>query len=131
MLADTNVVVALLSSGSMPDSLEARTLVESAVAEGERLVITEGVLVECVWVLISRFGHVPADVSRMVSELLVTPPFRLWNGRLALAALRLMAAEPRLDIVDCLLLERSIASGEPIATFDRLARRIGDELVEI
>lgn len=131
MLADTNVIVALFDVGGTCAHTEARALVEKAAASGESLMVTEGVLVECVWVLTARFRLTIARVAEVLAEMLSTAPFELWDERLGAAALRLMAAEPRLDVVDCLLLERSLASGEPLVTFDRLARRIGDELVEI
>jgi predicted nucleic acid-binding protein len=131
MLADTNVIVALFDGGATTARAGARALVDEAAADGESLIVTEGVLVECVWVLMARLRLPAAEVAGLLAELLTTAPFELWDERLGTAALRLMSAESRLDIVDCLLLERSLASGEAVVTFDRLARRVGDELVEI
>jgi len=128
LIADANVVIAVLAGPSDSLGAAAGQLVCELEASGERMVVTEGVLAETAWVLRSRFGMVPREISGALLALLDSAAFDSWDPPLVTEALRIMADEPRLDLVDALLAARDAIGIGRIVTFDRvLARTIARE----
>jgi len=128
LIADANVVIAVLAGPSDSLGAAAGQLVCELEASGERLVVTEGVLAETAWVLRSRFGMSPHAIAGSLLALLDSTAFDSWDPPLVAQALRIMAGEPRLDLVDALLAARDATGIGRVVTFDRvLARTIARE----
>jgi len=130
LIADANVVIAVLAGPSDSLGAAAGQLVCELEASGERLVVTEGVLAETAWVLRSRFGMSPHAIAGSLLALLDSAAFDSWDPPLVTQALRIMAGEPRLDLLDALLAARDATGIGRVVTFDRvLARTIAREHV--
>ena len=90
--------------------------------------MTEGVLAEVAWVLRTRFGLTQAQIAVALLALLDSAAFDSWDPPLVTEALRIMASEPRLDLVDAVLAARDAAGDGRVVTLDRvLARTIARE----
>jgi predicted nucleic-acid-binding protein len=127
-LADTNVLLGLM----LADRPQHSALAEAAAgADAARIVITEGVLVETVSVLCWSYGFTRQDAARVLLEALDGPGITAWDRKHADRALRLMAAEPSLGMVDCLLIERGLVTGCEIVSFDRRLCQRASEYVEL
>ena len=128
LIADANAVIAVLVGPTDAHSVAVGRLVCELEQRGERMVVTEGVLAETAWVLRSRFGLAPREVSGSLLALLDSAAFDSWDPPLVTEALRIMADEPRLDLVDALLAARDATGVGRVVTFDRvLARTIAQE----
>ena len=92
------------------------------------MVLTEGVLVEAAWVLRKRADMTQREVSASLLALLDSSAFDSWDPPLVTTALRIIADEPRLDLVDALLAAREALGEAQVVTLDRmLARTIARE----
>ena len=128
LIADANVLIAVLAGPDDPLSANVGRLVCEVEERGERLVVTEGVLAEAAWVLRSRFGMSQREISGALLELLDSAAFDSWDPPLVTEALRIMSDEPRLDLVDALLAARDAMGVGRVVTLDRvLARTIARE----
>jgi len=128
LLADANVVIAVLAGPADPHAAAVERLVRDLEECEERLVVTEGVLAETAWVLHSRFGMSPREISGALLALLDSAAFDSWDPPLVTEALRIMADEPRLDLVDALLAARDAMGAGRVVTLDRvLAQTIARE----
>jgi len=128
LIADSNVVIAVLAGLSDSLGAAAGQLVSEIEARGERMVVTEGVLAETAWVLRIRFDMSQREISGALLAVLDSAAFDSWDPPLVTEALRIMADEPRLDIVDALLAARDAIGIGRVVTFDRvLARTIARE----
>jgi predicted nucleic acid-binding protein len=128
LLADANVVVAIVLGDADPHWRAAAELVSTVEARGWRMVLTEGVLVEAAWVLRKRGEMTQREVSASLLGLLDSAAFDSWDPPLVSTALRIMADEPRLDLVDALLVAREALGEAQVVTLDRvLARTIARE----
>ncbi len=118
LIADANVLVALLAGPA--DSLNAVVgeLVREVEKQGERLFVTEGVLAETAWVLRTRLGLSQREIAAVLLALLDSTAFDSWNPPLVTRALRIMAEEPRLDLVDALLAARDADGVGRVVTLD-------------
>lgn len=124
-LLDTNVVLALLGLADEARLDELDPLLAEADRSGERLMLTEAVVAECVWVLRSSFGWSPRRSALALADLLGAAPVSAVDEQVVADALALMADRPKLDIADCLLIARAHAEGCGVLTFDRrLARAV-------
>ncbi len=120
LIADANVVIAILAGPTDAHAATVEALVRDLEQREERLVVTEGVLAETAWVLRSRFGMSPREVSGALLELLDSAAFDSWDPPLVTLALRIMADEPRLDLVDALLAARDVTGAGRVVTLDRV-----------
>lgn len=128
LIADANVVVAVLVGSADSHCAVVEQLVRDVEGRGERLVVTEGVLAETAWVLRSRLSMSQVEILAALLALLDSAAFDSWDPPLVTAALRIMADEPRLDLVDALLAARDMAGDGRVVTLDRvLARTIARE----
>ena len=128
LIADANVVIAVLAGPSDTLGAVVGRLVREVEQRGERLVVTEGVLAETTWVLRKRFGMSQREVAGALLALLDSAAFDSWDPPLVTEALRIMADEPRLDLVDALLAARDATGAARVVTLDRvLARTIARE----
>jgi predicted nucleic acid-binding protein len=128
LIADANVVIAALVGSADLHYAVVEQLVRDLEERGERLVVTEGVLAGTAWVLRSRLGVSQAEISAALLALLDSAAFDSWDPPLVTAALRIMADEPRLDLVDALLVARDAVGEGRVVTLDRvLARTLARE----
>lgn len=114
-LADTNILIDLLGESRRSAILAA---VESIVAAGDTLLVTESVLCEAAWVLTSVYGEECADTATRLRALIGVTPFEAWDTRVAHAALDLMHEKPHLDIADCILASWASIEGVSVMTTD-------------
>ena len=127
-IADTNVLLGLI----VDDRPEHAAFAEAAAdASVEAVTITEVVLAETAWVLGSVYGVTGRRAARVLREALAAPGVAVWDRAHAQRALALMEAEPSLGVVDCLLLERAVASGAELVSFDRRLTQRAAEYVEL
>ncbi len=129
LIADANIVVATLAGTSDPHHDAVARLIGTLEEREQRLVVTEGVLAEVAWVLRVRFGMSQREIAAALVALLDSAAFDSWEDPpLMNAALRVMADEPRLGIVDALLAARDLAGAGRVVTLDGvLARAIAKE----
>ncbi|MDP2181628.1 MAG: type II toxin-antitoxin system VapC family toxin [Actinomycetota bacterium] len=128
LIADANVVIAALLGQADSHGEAVARLVDDLEAREERLVITEGVLAEVAWVLRSRLGMSQREISGALLALLDSAAFDSWDPPLVTEALRIMAEEPRLNLVDALLAARDATGVARVVTLDRvLAQTIARE----
>jgi predicted nucleic acid-binding protein len=128
LLADANVVVAALAGPADSQGAAVERLVRDLENRGERLVVTEGVLAETAWVLRVRLGMSQREISGALVALLDSAAFDSWDPPLVTLALRIMADEARLDLVDALLAARDATGVGQVVTLDRvLARTIASQ----
>ncbi|TLM80198.1 MAG: type II toxin-antitoxin system VapC family toxin [Actinobacteria bacterium] len=128
LLADANVVVAAVVGDADAHGPLVAGMVADLDARGERFVVTEGVLAETAWVLAVRFGMSPVEIAGALCALLDSAGFDSWDPPLVTRALRVMAEEPRLDVVDALLAARDARGDGRVVTLDRiLARAVARE----
>jgi predicted nucleic-acid-binding protein len=116
---DTNVILRFLTGDPADLATQARALFD-AVEGGEiTLVVDEIVIAETVWVLQSFYGYPPAQVSRVVQQLLTHDGLHMANKPALLAALSLYA-DKNVDLADALLAVRMQQHGvHDIFSFDR------------
>lgn len=123
---DTNALVALVVADRTDQRLAVLAAADRLSAQGEAIVVTEAVLVESLWVLMSRYGLSQRHAAASVAELLEAQGVVAWDPDLASESLRLAATHPSLSVVDCLLVVRGQELGAGVLTFDkRLAREVG------
>ena len=128
LLADANIVVAALVGPADAHGPVVEQLVRDLESNKEQLLVTEGVLAETAWVLATRFRMAPREIAGALLELLDSSAFDSWDPPLVTEALRIMADEPRLDLVCALLAGRDVQGTGRVVTLDRvLARVIADE----
>ena len=128
LLADASVVIAALAGPADSHGAAVEQLVRNVEERDERLTVTEGVLAETAWVLRVRFGMSQREISAALLALLDSAAFDSWDPPLVTHALRIMADEPRLDLVAALLAARDAAGVGRVVTFDRvLARTVARE----
>ena len=111
VLSDTNVLVRLVVNDD-------REQVERAllVLEDEGLAITPTVLLECAWVLRSRYGLAPERIVEAFQALERTEGVSFTDAEAAHAAIAWFAAG--MDIADAIHLSQATAARR-LATFDR------------
>jgi len=122
-LVDTNMLVDVVRDPGSRDTAWLGSLAGESAHGGEPLIVTESVFVECLWVLRSALGLQPADAARVLRAILESEGVEAWDAPLAASALNLHERDPRLDIVDCLLVARSQLDGAEVVTADRLLKR--------
>jgi predicted nucleic acid-binding protein len=123
LIADANVVIAVLGGTADSHHALAEGLLRDLASREERLVVTEGVLAETAWVLRSRFRMSQREIAGALLALLDSDTFDSWDPPLVTEALRIMADEPRLDMVDALLAARDVAGLGCVVTLDRVLAR--------
>jgi predicted nucleic acid-binding protein len=123
LIADANVVIAVLAGHADAHGSAVDALVRDLERREERLVVTEGVLAETAWVLRSRFGMSQRDIAGALLALLDSAAFDSWDPPLVTDALRIMAEDPRLDLVDALLAARDVSGIGRVVTLDRVLVR--------
>jgi predicted nucleic-acid-binding protein len=116
-LPDTNVVLRYLLNDEPELSAKARIYWEGVKEGSTRASLTEGVLMECVYVL-QRFYKVPRDaIAATLSALLAYKGLDTSNLNLFRASLDAYS-HTKLDFVDCILFARAKAGEGKVISFD-------------
>ena len=121
-LVDTNMLVDLVREPGSRDTAWLSSVAAEA-GDGQPLVVIESVFVECMWALQSALRFSPAEADRIMSDILAAEGIEPWDAALAAYALDVHAGDPRLGIVDCLLVAHSWMDGADVVTADRLLNR--------
>ena len=114
---DTNVLVRLLVEDDVVQTQQANKLVENAALNGP-VFVSNIVVIELVWVLLSHYRYDRLLLSDAMEMLLKSPKLNLERAsavRKAIAAFR----NSRADFADCLIAQVALAAGcQYTATFD-------------
>lgn len=124
-IPDTNIILRYLLDDEPVLSTKARTYWERVRDGTTRAILTEGVLMECVYVL-QRFYKVPRDaIAATLSALLAYKGLDTSNLDLFRASLDTYSLT-KLDFVDCILYARAKAGEGKVISFDeRLNNLLG------
>jgi predicted nucleic-acid-binding protein len=115
---DTNVLARYLVEDDPEQSRRATLLVDRALAEGERLFVTQIVLCELVWVLDSAYGYPRQEIVSVLRDLLRTRQLVIEDLDSTRKALERYAAKGG-DFADFLIVERCRRAGcARVASFD-------------
>lgn len=119
---DTSVLVRYLVGDDPQQSARARALMQRVRESDERLLVSDIVLCEVVWVLRAAYGLDKPDIVATLDKLLSTRQLEFPDRdlvRLAVTDLQASSA----DFADCLLGRQNHArTGSPTWTFDRGTR---------
>jgi len=116
---DTNVLVRFLVEDDKAQSAKAARRVRRTVARNETLFVSDIVLCETVWVLISAYRVSRAEVGHLLGQLLNAAHLTFRNVDELLRALAAFKAG-RGDFADYLIREQARSAGcTEVATFDR------------
>ena len=116
-LPDTNIILRYLLNDEPVLSTKARSYWEKVRDGTTRATLTEGVLMECVYVL-QRFYKVPRDsIGVTLSALLAYKGLDSSNLDLFRASLDAYS-QTKLDFVDCILYARCKAGAGRVVSFD-------------
>jgi predicted nucleic-acid-binding protein len=111
---DTNVLVRLLTRDDAAQTAAA----EDHIAGGAW--VSQLVLVEAMWVLVSVYGVKPEKISTAVGMLLQHRDLTIQDADVVAAALEQFRSRPALGFSDYLILEVARKAGHlPLGTFDR------------
>lgn len=117
-LPDTNAVLRYLLRDNQAQFKQAERYFESVRTGGEKALLLESVLVECVYVL-TKFYQVPkAEAVGSLSSLLRYKGFVNPDKDILLEALALFATE-KIDLVDCVLVAAAVRTKTRMVTFDK------------
>ncbi len=97
--ADTNIFVRYLTDDDKEKADRVETLLGEASEDRVRLITSDLVLVELIWVLESSYKVTPAAIAPMIRSILATPGLEVVNGALMAAALDHYEGKD-IDIVD-------------------------------
>lgn len=119
---DTNILIRHLTNDPPDQARRATTILENA----ERLILTDVVVAELVYVLESYYGHPRKKVAEAVRSLLALPSIAVADHDLVLRAVELYEHE-RLDFAEAYLAAAAELSGVGVvASFDRALDRVDD-----
>lgn len=126
---DTNVLVRAL----VDDPLEPRqcTAARELIVRAGIVHVSSIVFVETLWVLNRSYGASRAEVSRIATEVLGHPRYKVDNSRLLQAALQIFVGG-KVDFADAVALADAQQAECALYTFDRkLAKLAGAKLLEV
>jgi predicted nucleic-acid-binding protein len=116
---DTNVLVRFLVEDDKAQSAKAAKLVQRAVTRKETLFVSDVVLCETVWVLVSAYRVTRAEVGQVLGQLLKATHLNFRNVDELLQALKAFGAGKG-DFADYVIREHARVAGcDEVATFDR------------
>jgi predicted nucleic-acid-binding protein len=126
---DSNVLVRYLTQDEPAQSARATRLIERQLSEKAPGFISLIVLVELWWVLKRLYRATGAELTQTVQDLLDTRQFVLEQRGAVIQAVKKLDAAG--DIADSLIVELARAAGcERVVTFDKVATRVGMELLK-
>lgn len=116
-LVDTNVIVRHLTQDHEIHSRLADRLFAACDRNELILVLLPAVLAECIYVLESFYGYPRHRIAQLMTVLVSSPAIEC-DDLIQLDALKHYQSS-NLAFVDCLLAATAIASGLPVASFDK------------
>jgi predicted nucleic-acid-binding protein len=123
-LPDTNFILRYLLRDNEAHFSEAAVYFENVRIGKESALISEAVLVECLYVLTKHYQVPRIEASASLGGILLYKGVVNRDRDVLTKALSLFA-ESRLDPVDCILVQRHALEGHAVRTFDKaLASRI-------
>jgi len=126
---DSNVLVRYLTQDDPFQSARATRLIERQLSEKAPGFISLIVLVELWWVLKRLYRATDAELRQTVQDLLDTRQFVVEQRGAVIQAVKKLDAAG--DIADSLIVELARAAGcERVVTFDKVATRVGMELLK-
>lgn len=118
---DTNVLVRYVAHDDEPAFQVANSLIQSSLAGGEPVLISTVVLLECEWVLRSRFGLSKDQRIALFTGLLSARDVLFDDEAVVELALRSWR-DSSADFGDCLIVGLYVKAGcQSVATFDKKA----------
>lgn len=117
MVIDTNVIIYLLIDDN-------KTLHEASTkmfAKERELVITDVVLMECVYVLVGAYKKTREQVTQALIMILKREAVS-YDSMLAEHYLSLYSST-RLDFADCYLIALALQKNKPLKTFDKMMQK--------
>lgn len=127
-LIDTNIILRYLLADNEDLYRRACAIIEPLQQGEAQATITEGVLIECVYVLLKVYKIPRPLIADKLEAVLLYPGCYQPQNTHYLQALAIFAAH-NVDIVDALLFTRSQEEGSTILSFDKdiqkLIRRLG------
>lgn len=118
LLADTSVVLRLFWDDDRVQSRRARRLVREVAESGGHLMLAESVVCELMWTLEKMYGLSRQIAAEALLGLLESDAWTAWDPDLAFEALGEVVGDPKLSVVDALLVVRARRLGLPVASFD-------------
>jgi len=116
---DANVFLRYLTNDDPAKAASVERLLDQAANGDIRLVTTEMVLAEIVWVLESYYGRTREQIATLVKGVLATPELTVLNGHLIGETVELYE-NGRLDFIDAYLLARMAEQGiDEIYSYDK------------
>jgi predicted nucleic-acid-binding protein len=121
---DTNVIIRYLVQDEPKQSKQANGIIETAIAEGLKLSISQVTLCEVVWVL-ERCYHVhKMELINVIKQLLKTQQIQVEHESVAQEALLDFEHHTSVDFSDCLIGRQNTNNGCIITyTFDKQAAK--------
>lgn len=120
MIVDTNILIYFLEQD------KARyAKVEPYFSGKTPLVITDVVLMECVYVLTKTFGRTRQQVADSLGVLLDRDNIQ-YGPKLAAGYLQLYK-NTTLDFADCYLIALALSKNEPLKTFDKKMQKVYEQ----
>jgi predicted nucleic acid-binding protein len=117
---DTNILIRHLTNDPPDQARRATSILENA----ERLILTDVVVAELVYVLESHYEQPRKEVAQTVQSLLALPSIALADHDLVLRAIELYE-HARLDFAEAYLVAAAELSGvRAVASFDRTLDRV-------
>lgn len=117
-LPDTNFILRYLLRDNEAHFTEAADYFEKVRVGKEAALISEAVLVECIYVLTRHYKVPRAEVAASLGGMLLYKGVVNSNRDIFTKALALFA-ESALDPVDCILLQMNALEGYRVRTFDK------------
>jgi predicted nucleic-acid-binding protein len=126
---DTNIIIRYLTQDDKKQSKLATQLIEQTLSTEFPGFITLLTLVEISWVLESCYGSSKADVSKLLSDLLVSKQLLIERKDMAYIAIKRCKAS-NADFSDALITVISELEGcKKMFTFDKKAQTVGMEIL--
>jgi predicted nucleic-acid-binding protein len=117
---DPNVLVRIVTRDDLRQAAAADAFIENGAW------VSHLALAESVWVLDTVYRLDSSQLATAVAMLLDHKELTFQDPEVAMAALALYRAKPRLGFSDCLMLEVARKAGHlPLGTFDRPFGRVG------
>lgn len=128
-LVDANVILRYLLADNQPLYQQACDIMGPFQQGEAKGIITEGVLVECVYVLLKVYEIPRSLIAEKLSAVLAYPGLSQSECEQYIRALEVFG-EQKVDIVDALLFVRSQAENCDIHSFDKDIRKLVRRYVE-
>lgn len=122
-LPDTNFILRYLLRDVEEQFTEADAFFENVRSGRATAVITESVLVECLYILIKYYHVSRADAGVSLTTLLTYKGIAN-NDKEALTKSLTLFTETSLDPVDCILAARAAVAGNSVMTFDKALKKL-------